>query len=338
MTDPTPDRPLITFALFAYNQEQYIREAVEGAFSQTYDPLEIILSDDCSSDQTYAIMKEMAAAYDGPHEVRAVQTERNMGVSSHVFLRGKEAKGQIVVVAAGDDISKPDRCKEHVGFYRDQTVMGVSGAFDLIDASGKLLSANCKQPLASSAYERQWGQFLKVDSPYVVIQGSTASYRGDVFQFDLPNWQLEFSEDNLFNFIIYAHGFRVAYVEKALVKYRQHDAALSNRATAVKSVSEREVISFEAAHKEINKMDSFIWIAENSDQNGYVNLSEMKSRKDISLIITQWPTLTFLKRMISIMQSVKRGQFSTLKWKAARLFGHFPKYQPKSLIHNLLRG
>ena len=48
---PTPDRPLVTFALFAYNQEQYIREAVEGAFSQTYEPLEIILSDDCSSDR-----------------------------------------------------------------------------------------------------------------------------------------------------------------------------------------------------------------------------------------------------------------------------------------------
>jgi len=51
MTETT-DRPLVTFALVAYNQEQYIREAVEGAFAQTYEPLEIILSDDCSSDRT----------------------------------------------------------------------------------------------------------------------------------------------------------------------------------------------------------------------------------------------------------------------------------------------
>lgn len=40
--------PLVTFALFAYNQEKFIREAVEGAFAQTYESLEIILSDDCS--------------------------------------------------------------------------------------------------------------------------------------------------------------------------------------------------------------------------------------------------------------------------------------------------
>lgn len=56
MTDTPPtalDHPLVTFALLAYSQEKYIREAVEGAFAQTYEPLEIILSDDCSSDRTY---------------------------------------------------------------------------------------------------------------------------------------------------------------------------------------------------------------------------------------------------------------------------------------------
>jgi len=49
----------VTFALFAYNQEKYIREEVEGAFSQTYQPLEIIWSDDCSSDRTFAPAAEL---------------------------------------------------------------------------------------------------------------------------------------------------------------------------------------------------------------------------------------------------------------------------------------
>jgi glycosyltransferase involved in cell wall biosynthesis len=43
---------------------------VEGAFSQTYSPLEIILSDDCSSDRTFEIMEEMAREYQGPHLVK----------------------------------------------------------------------------------------------------------------------------------------------------------------------------------------------------------------------------------------------------------------------------
>lgn len=39
---PTQERPLVTFALFAYNQERFIREAVEGALAKTYSHLQII--------------------------------------------------------------------------------------------------------------------------------------------------------------------------------------------------------------------------------------------------------------------------------------------------------
>jgi cellulose synthase/poly-beta-1,6-N-acetylglucosamine synthase-like glycosyltransferase len=61
--------PLITLFVYAFNHEKFIREAVEGAFAQTYNPLEIILSDDCSTDRTYEIMQEMAERYSGPHKV-----------------------------------------------------------------------------------------------------------------------------------------------------------------------------------------------------------------------------------------------------------------------------
>jgi glycosyltransferase involved in cell wall biosynthesis len=47
------NKPLISFLLLSYNQEEYINDAVDGAFSQTYSTLEIIISDDCSNDNTY---------------------------------------------------------------------------------------------------------------------------------------------------------------------------------------------------------------------------------------------------------------------------------------------
>lgn len=103
------ERPLVTFALFAYNQEKYIREAVEGAFSQTYEPLEIILSDDCSSDRTFEIMQEMAAAYEGSHKVIVRRNAFNIGTALHVQSAYDESFGKLFVVAAGDDISMPHR-------------------------------------------------------------------------------------------------------------------------------------------------------------------------------------------------------------------------------------
>ena len=46
MTPGKEDRPLVTFFLFAYNQEKYIEEACRAALAQTYSPLEIIFSED----------------------------------------------------------------------------------------------------------------------------------------------------------------------------------------------------------------------------------------------------------------------------------------------------
>lgn len=105
----TLERPLITFALFAFNQEKYICEAVEGAFSQTYERLEIILSDDCSSDRTFEIMQEMAAQYRGPHRVLVRRNTFNLGTALHAQSAFSESSGALLVVAAGDDISAPER-------------------------------------------------------------------------------------------------------------------------------------------------------------------------------------------------------------------------------------
>jgi glycosyltransferase involved in cell wall biosynthesis len=106
--------PLVTIIVFGYNQENFIREAVEGAFSQTYSPLEIILSDDCSTDRTFEIMREMAGAYHGSHQITLNRGQSNLGLSAHIDFVVKLAKGEWIIIADGDDISLPDRVSEHM--------------------------------------------------------------------------------------------------------------------------------------------------------------------------------------------------------------------------------
>jgi|GEM_PF-2700822 cellulose synthase/poly-beta-1,6-N-acetylglucosamine synthase-like glycosyltransferase len=55
------ERPLLTFGLSGYNHAHFIENAILGTLSQTYTPLEIILSDDHSSDGTFQIMQHTAA-------------------------------------------------------------------------------------------------------------------------------------------------------------------------------------------------------------------------------------------------------------------------------------
>lgn len=133
-------RPLVTFALFAYKQEAYIQPAVAAALAQTYEPLEIILSDDGSPDRTYEIMQRMAAEYGGPHRVRLNRNDPNMGLSRHVNHVMAMASGDIVVVAAGDDISLPDRVRDSVAaLQRHPGATMVSFIDEVIDDKGTTL-------------------------------------------------------------------------------------------------------------------------------------------------------------------------------------------------------
>jgi glycosyltransferase involved in cell wall biosynthesis len=101
--------PLITYVLYAYNEERFIKEAIDSAFAQTYSPLEIVLSDDGSTDRTFEIMLEMAAAYKGPHRVILNRNEKNVGIGSQLNAAVAKTRGVLVVLANGDDISVPNR-------------------------------------------------------------------------------------------------------------------------------------------------------------------------------------------------------------------------------------
>ena len=105
-------RPLVTLALFAYNQECYVGEAIAAAFAQTYSPLEIILSDDCSSDGTFEIMQHAVAEYKGPHHVVLNRNPLNLNIGGHVNAVAGLATGELIVLAAGDDISVPSRTRQ----------------------------------------------------------------------------------------------------------------------------------------------------------------------------------------------------------------------------------
>lgn len=108
-TSELQEKPLVTFALFAYNQERFIREAVEAALAQDYSPLEIILSDDCSSDRTYEIMCEAASRYKGPHLIRLNKNEKNLGIAAHLNALMEMVATDFVVIGAGDDVSEINR-------------------------------------------------------------------------------------------------------------------------------------------------------------------------------------------------------------------------------------
>jgi glycosyltransferase involved in cell wall biosynthesis len=106
------EKPLITFALITYNQEQFIGEAVESALAQDYENIEIIISDDCSTDRTFEILEKIAGKYRGPHKIIVNRNKTNLGIGGHINKICEIFTGEWLVTAAGDDISLPSRVSE----------------------------------------------------------------------------------------------------------------------------------------------------------------------------------------------------------------------------------
>lgn len=131
--------PLVTFVIYAYNEEKYIKAAIEGAFAQDYSPLEIILSDDGSSDKTFEIMQEMVASYNGPHRVLLNRNACNIGIGSQLTACFLKSKGDLILLANGDDISLPERTRVVVDAWldSDRKTHAVYADLEEMDENGK---------------------------------------------------------------------------------------------------------------------------------------------------------------------------------------------------------
>ena len=109
MSPPEVALPRISLVLLACNQEATAGAAAESCLAQLGEPLEIVLSDDASNDRTFERLQAAAAAYRGPHRVRARRNPVNLGIGGHYNELIAQTSGELIVTAAGDDLSVPHR-------------------------------------------------------------------------------------------------------------------------------------------------------------------------------------------------------------------------------------
>jgi glycosyltransferase involved in cell wall biosynthesis len=210
------EAPLVTFALFAYNQERYIREAIEGAFSQDYGNLEIILSDDCSSDNTFSIIQEMAENYSGPHRIVINRNSRNLNVAGHFNVVAEMSKGELLIASAGDDISFPERSKAITEEWQRNGKCSIAIYSDFIPVDSE---SNVVSDFAENVFR---GTITLEDAAKggLHVLGATAAYSMDLFtSFPKINSDVR-HEDRVLPFRALLMSGACCLVDEKLVQYR----------------------------------------------------------------------------------------------------------------------
>ena len=94
--------PLLTFAIITYNRSKYLRRSLDCVLQQlgNDDLVEILVSDNASTDETRSVVRERQAAYKNLH-YRC--NEENVGAEANIHRAVQAARGEYVLVAGDDD-------------------------------------------------------------------------------------------------------------------------------------------------------------------------------------------------------------------------------------------
>jgi glycosyltransferase involved in cell wall biosynthesis len=107
-----PEMPLVSIAAINYNNAKYIIETLESIRKQTYANIELIIVDDCSTDNCVELITEWLKTFKGPYKL--VQHEKNKGVCVACNTAVKSASGKYYAAIATDDIMLPEKIEKQV--------------------------------------------------------------------------------------------------------------------------------------------------------------------------------------------------------------------------------
>jgi glycosyltransferase involved in cell wall biosynthesis len=214
-------RPLVSILVTTYNHEKYILEALESALAQDYRPLQIVVSDDGSTDATAAIVDRFSREH--PNEVVAF-TGPHVGLVANANQAFSACKGEFIAILDGDDVYLPGKISAQVAWF-DQNRDGVLCGHDVehFDAStGQTLVRHfaARPPFAG----RGPGPFLELGSPFATVSVMFRRASAPSTGFDA---RLSSALDYKLWLDCLANNGTFGFVDKQLARYRVHQSGLT---------------------------------------------------------------------------------------------------------------
>lgn len=204
-----------------YNCAPTLPEAIESILAQTFTDWQLVMCDDGSKDDTYAVAKAYQEQY--PHKIILIRNEQNRGLNETLNRCLQEATGEYVARMDGDDISLPSRLEKEAAFldaHPEYAIVSTSMVY--FDEGG------------------DWGRSHVIEKPTKkdFIQHSPVHCHApcmirreaylDVGGYTEDRRMLRFEDVNLW-YKLYAKGYYGYNLEEPLYKMRDDRAAASRR-------------------------------------------------------------------------------------------------------------
>lgn len=185
--------PIVSVCMITYNHELYIREAIEGVLMQkTSFPIELIISEDCSTDNTRKIVSEYAEKY--PEIIVADLPDKNRGATDNFIHCVSVSSGKYIALCEGDDYwTDPLKLQRQVDFLESNPSYSAVAENGLVvntitskeyvfsceserDVSVEELIMARRFPTASVVFRKQFADSLIKENPKVMYDTLMWSY------------------------------------------------------------------------------------------------------------------------------------------------------------------
>jgi glycosyltransferase involved in cell wall biosynthesis len=331
----------ITTVITLYNLEKYIDDAIQSVLSQTRQPDEIIVVDDCSTDGSADILAKHR------HRIIYIKQEKNIGALRNSLSGLKAATGDIVAFLDGDDVWMPEKLEAiEKEFLQDEEVVLVS--HDFIEVDENLQEFNIltnetrlnTRRITKSHAKKDWSKEMReaillrkgfwLGSAYAVRKKAILLERFERVIAQHPAAHLSYLDMTLGPFIVASDPtFKVGFVNEVLFKHRTHGSNSWSTTSVEREL--RNIERWQSVHATTNHLIADVF-KDKKIEKRYTNLHEElellklqytgKKVKAIGKFISVSPFLFREKKIVHefmrLVATTFWGAESFIRWKIKR--------------------
>lgn len=206
-----------------YNSSQFIAETIESVLAQTYFDWEMIIVDDCSTDDCVDKIKQYCIK---DNRIKLVLLTKNVGAAEARNVALRQAKGRYIAFLDSDDIWVNDKLERQLAFMQDNGYAFTFSAYDQMGEQGEKLNKVISVPQSIS-----YNQYIRntiIGCLTVVID------REKTGDFRMP--LIKTSHDMALWLLIMKRGFKAYGLNDVMATYRL--VSTSNTAKKLKAVKD----------------------------------------------------------------------------------------------------
>lgn len=247
--------PLISIAMTTYNGELFIREQLDSIISQTYENLEIIICDDCSTDSTRDILNEYKII---DNRIKLFFNDVNLGFNENFNKAISLCNGDYIALSDQDDIWDSNKIQREYDVFKNNKIDFVCSNSRMIDDNGLKMGYTMKEACKYNWIPYSKNMLFRRLVFFNIVQGSTI-LASSKFLKSVPKCPADFPYYDWW-YALYScslDGFY--YYDECTLSYRQHSSNVTdNSKKEFKEELSIKTLNVESYEKYCQGIDSFV--------------------------------------------------------------------------------